>query len=658
MYAHHRFVLLRLLCALAVAGSAAAQEKWTYPPIAPGFGWKMPPRYGLDRNGDGIFDLPNSRSYVYNTTDWSEAGCPCVGGNCETGAPQFRVDFTPRATFPPMPAPRAHAQPGPASQGTSVPGQRELEARIQEAKDEAARVAAYALEMQKRKFYWTFEGPAGNFRATTAGVSTPHSQCLPLGKYTVTLQAAYEKHVESHTESVHVEDLLIVQLGDSFASGEGAPEARLASSISVAPPYNNQHYTSAARQLVDALNLPEATHVLWADDGRPYSTQVSESTRLLVLGSTPTRVTIRLAHPRYEEFSEEHRRHYRAHRSSFAAGSQFALQVEQERRGSVTFVNLAASGARTDVGLMASYEGVRKERFFDPAVQLPGQLVQLKDLVGARKIDVLLISIGGNDAGFANALAALIAHENEPAPEVFGRAYLNLYEIETAVKSGKWADIENQMGPFAFVFSWSNILGMDSLQHQYQLMKETMQTLELDVAQVYVSHYPQLGKNLVPDVTVAMPGAFADVEIEGGLRYCDYVLDAVAPKTAWGMIDADSEISRGELKWATAHLLSPLNALLSTAAGQNGWTAVDGMVTLSEPHGLCADAPYAPQTYSPSHPVALRSDSIRYFRRGQEGGALQNKKPHESTLVAHPNEFGYRAMAQRLKEVVALPDED
>lgn len=85
-------------------------------------------------------------------------------------------------------------------------------------------------------------------------------------------------------------------------------------------------------------------------------------------------------------------------RSARAAPALAALALEeQSRRTSVTFVHLACSGATIDSGLLAPQRS---------AGQQSSQVEQAGSLLGNRAVDLVLLSIGGNDVGFTSILQA------------------------------------------------------------------------------------------------------------------------------------------------------------------------------------------------------------------------------------------------------------
>ncbi len=85
----------------------------------------------------------------------------------------------------------------------------------------------------------------------------------------------------------------------------------------------------------------------------------------------------------------------RCHRSALSGPALAAAAIEQrDPHSSVTFLSFACSGAGIDSGLVGPYLGAEP---FNPP--LSAQVDQVASAVKGRPIDVLLISIGGNDIG-------------------------------------------------------------------------------------------------------------------------------------------------------------------------------------------------------------------------------------------------------------------
>lgn len=173
-------------------------------------------------------------------------------------------------------------------------------------------------------FKWTVKEQSGHpFHFESSDCET--NVKLPEGTYDVSLTVTFRDGRSVATEdAIEVQDWLIVSIGDSFASGEGAPEAGL----------------------------------IAGRDARWKNRQ--------------------------------------CHRSSLAGAPQAALDLEQgDPRSSVTLVHVACTGAQVQKGLI-SPQDARK----GGGKAIP-QIRQVAELIGARKIDALLVSIGGNDIGFA-----------------------------------------------------------------------------------------------------------------------------------------------------------------------------------------------------------------------------------------------------------------
>ncbi len=273
----------------------------------PGFDWEMRPRFGLDANSDGRVDLPNSFEYVH--------GLPpgACRDRCQPSRPRFPVDLR-------------VLEPGSSHR-------------------------------------WSISGSALDESLDLELVESTLSVALPEGEYKVTLETErIGSRVRSEGRLV-VDDILMVVLGDSYASGEGNPEERL----------------MTPGLFVDGVSG------LWADDGTGGTTGVAD----------------------------EHRR---AHRSTLAGSAQAALDLERtEPHTSVTFVFLAGSGASIAPGILTPHGGVPYEAPDGSVPDLPAQLDRLAEILGCRGgtcdrvIDHLVISVGGNDMGFGQVWGGLMA---------------------------------------------------------------------------------------------------------------------------------------------------------------------------------------------------------------------------------------------------------
>lgn len=253
------WMLIGWLLLAAMATPPAAVPTATPTGLAVEIRWSMPERFGPDADDDGLVDLPNTAAYVHNRV----SGCdPCP-------EPRFIV--------------RLEAVPG------------------------SAPVRSYA---------WTISGDRRGDSLEYHRVDPLLEVTLPEGDYRVEVRAAtvipWGAVSVRRYATVTVSDLLVVAIGDSYASGEGNPEVR--------------RFGPAA---------PER----WGDGG--------------------------------DEAAD--RGHAEAHRSTVAWPARTALALEQaDPHSSVTFVSVAASGDRIDNGILVpSRQGTNSQ--IDQVAALVGE---------------------------------------------------------------------------------------------------------------------------------------------------------------------------------------------------------------------------------------------------------------------------------------------
>ncbi len=161
---------------------------------------------------------------------------------------------------------------------------------------------------------WTIDSRDG---AIGLRVSGPRPRVrLPQGTYSVTVTVRLaDGRTGSARETIRVKDILIVALGDSLATGEGNPEKpAIWEGAGTAPALRGR--------------LDPPTPAVWADGGPD-----GDQPRVTPAGILPPANVL----------------HARAHRSTHSGPAQFAMRLEAEDpHTSVTFVCLAATGARTD----------------------------------------------------------------------------------------------------------------------------------------------------------------------------------------------------------------------------------------------------------------------------------------------------------------------
>lgn len=563
------------------------------------FDWSMEPRFGvsspsgfiIDRNKNSLPDLPNTFEYVHNLPPGT---CPRVTYSeppvCPTVTPKFRVYLdaikTRACSYPPPGAPR-FGGPLACSPGRIV------------------------------KYEWgILAGEPGLLTSPlklTSAPGTPATVDLPESHYFVTLTATAEfgasqggtprvVTASTNPKLITVEDLLIVALGDSFAAGEGNPESR------------------------GVVGGDTLNQVWWADDGdsntyldRLYVESIDENGNKTTLG-THYFALKNNGKPGYGVVAREH---LKAHRSTIAAPAQAAKRIEAaDPRTSVTFVSLAASGAGIETGVINAYPGQ------DPFVGGPplmSQIEALKRLVGRRKIDALVISIGVNDAGFSQAIQALIMHPHGD---------ITYSKIAQAVHDGIWKRLDKAEpllvniaeNLFTGQIRWQNRLGLDKLFDMLFALDRHLQEKQLTILRTYLMGYP--------DPTTLWEN--------GKVVTCPEALTAAAGGSGY-------RLDRSEMDWARQNIIQPLNDILLQAAGRLSQPPRNFLWTYVTPadyrgHGICAGG------------QGIESDpNGRWIRRHKESNMVQGPELSRTTGTMHPNSFGHQAQRDQLLKHLVLP---
>jgi hypothetical protein len=214
------------------------------------------------------------------------------------------------------------------------------------------------------------------------------------------------------------------------------------------------------------------------------------------------------------------------HRSSFAGSARAALAIEMaDPKTSVTFIHLACSGATIDVGLLGSYEGQVS------GSMLPPQMQQLRDRIGTRELDALLVSIGANDVEFASivtrCLVRPLCHEGVPGSAA------NLFETKIAQLPGAYGRLRN-----------------------------SLTSANIPSSRVYISEYFDPTRDGAP------------------------CADTILGDHPIG--NPTVSITASEAAWASNVMLPGLNAAVANAASTHGWKFVGGITSQFVNHGYCA----------------------------------------------------------------------
>jgi lysophospholipase L1-like esterase len=228
----------------------------------------------------------------------------------------------------------------------------------------------------------------------------------------VTLEIGGRQVAEAN---IHIEDILVVGIGDSFGSGEGNPDVPVRFSRERSADYGNLSRPEMAGFPARVGNWQQIGDKAFLD-----------------------------ANPRWLDQA--------CHRSLYSHQLRAALQLAIERTDrAVTFVSHACSGAEITQGLFLRYKGHEwvpnppdlsqisavaqaqcgnreaPPHDYPEAYHVGGKVPDLANVVlrkcdaeHARRIDLLLVSVGGNDVGFARLLANAVLSDTSTLRRVGG----------------------------------------------------------------------------------------------------------------------------------------------------------------------------------------------------------------------------------------------
>jgi hypothetical protein len=364
---------------------------------------------------------------------------------------------------------------------------------------------------------------------------------------------------EVASSDIVVRDLLIVGMGDSFASGEGNPDVPVR--------FSRDRAASYGKRGKDVFDGYPARNGGWKQVGD-------------------------------KDFIEENPRwsDQACHRSLYSHQLRAALQLAiEDPHRAVTYVGVGCSGSEVTFGLFLRYTG--NEWVPNPpdmsqtsaiasaqcgsheaplqdlpeAYHMEGHIPELQgglvlrkcDPLDARKIDLMFLSVGGNDVGFSRLLANSV-----------------LADQSTLRKLGGW---------------FGQVHGMNEARAQLDAL--VLRYKSLNRAFHYILHIPWEQSDRV--LLTAYPGLAL---VGDGSEIC--------PDGRAGMeVLPDFKLSEAKVRTGT-WIADKLNHGMEEAAGQYKWTFVDGHRRDFIGHGICAGT-----TYDGANPA----DDLRFPRKTSDG---------------------------------------
>jgi lysophospholipase L1-like esterase len=243
----------------------------------------------------------------------------------------------------------------------------------------------------------------------------------------------------------------------------------------------------------------------------------------------------------------------RCHRSAKGFEAQVAARLEAaSTKTSVTFVPLACSGASIPTGMLGPYAGIAPSPSATPA---PPQVDAMKTLIGSRRVDAVLLSIGINDLGFGN---------------VARFCFDDGLDAQDAAAVDCWNKPYPTPSSPTTLQTWMRTRRA-TLPDRYARLDAAFRAAGVPASKIYVTEYPNATRD-AHGVTCSPLIPYLDSTPFG------YAVRGTITGTEAG--EAESE------------LLLPANAAVKAAAAAFGWHLVSGIASQSTTHGLCATRPW------------------------------------------------------------------
>ena len=255
----------------------------------------------------------------------------------------------------------------------------------------------------------------------------------------------------------------------------------------------------------------------------------------------------------------------RCHRSPRATAAVAARRLQAEFPDiDVEFRSFACSGARIDVGVLGRYKGIDNGNGREPGGDdglVPSQLAQANEALEAlpeaeRRLDALLMNIGGNNLGFASVIQKCFelpfgVDPCSPANVSDGGGNDDAKDLfETGRDSGDPASI-----------------GLDGLPGLYR-------RLDAAIDGRVLAGLPPLALGARPrDVLLSGPPAV----LAGGYDGCAGLT---------GRYDYDNRLRADERRWLTSDVFPRFVQAIAAGASASGWGFVD--MTAAFQNGICA----------------------------------------------------------------------
>lgn len=367
---------------------------------------------------------------------------------------------------------------------------------------------------------------------------------------------------------VLVTDRLVLGLGDSFASGQGNPdkpaEADPVKLKGLANKNQNRIINGRWMKIENANVNWLKSKAEWLDNQchrslfsqhvlaamRLASTNLKESVTLLPLACSGAEVLDGLLIPQKEP--------------PFGKAPVADSQVNAAIR------HLCPSGQFLPPVKKIFHRGFSGSDALKPEVQ---ELLRCEGKV--RKPDAILLSIGGNDVGFAPALvwAAIPDKWRNPLGWIGVRLAEGIVKPVCPTDSTAGRCKRNRPSANHRISKW--------LPRYYEYLMDELEDSELvsDPGRIFLTEYPD------PTLKDPVKNTFCDsLSTADAVEQIRTSMPSILAPRKWGL-----SINETEMKELSFGLIQPLSAAMNTAATKYKWTLINGHLGEIKNHGLCAD---------------------------------------------------------------------
>jgi hypothetical protein len=276
-----------------------------------------------------------------------------------------------------------------------------------------------------------------------------------------------------------------------------------------------------------------------------------------------------------EPFYEPHM-YSQCHQSKFSGQALAALNLEKsDSKTSVTFIHLACSGGTIPEGIVGDYGGIEAPRPGSGASMRRAQIDEAAQLAGGREVDAFVMSIGGNDIGFADTITNCITTEPCFAPTAQVMSALDIEQLCKSIVPGQGPlgavaagicqqSLENAAKRFVGSDAHTAFLAaLEKLPGKYSQVETRLRQHwpTLPRERMFLTQYPMVTRDSRNEIC----GSYADPanNLPG--------------------------ISGPEQLWAEQVAGGMLNATIEDQEAALGWTVVKGIDEAFRLHGYCSE---------------------------------------------------------------------